>query len=72
MILLNTWEAAQRFGVVPATLRKWTYDGKLEPIRTPGGHLRFRKADVDSLLEAQGMEVTDDPRDNGGGIQDQS
>jgi excisionase family DNA binding protein len=39
-------EAADILGVHPATVRNWADDGKLPSLRTPGGHRRFRRADL--------------------------
>lgn len=43
-------EAAALLGVHPATVRNWADKGDLPSRRTPGGHRRFRKADL--LLHA--------------------
>lgn len=42
---------AQMFSVDPKTVVRWANEGKLPCFRTIGGHRRFRKADVDKLLE---------------------
>ncbi len=46
---LSLQEASQRVGVAPATLRAWADGGRVPSIRTPGGHRRFRLADVTAL-----------------------
>jgi excisionase family DNA binding protein len=38
--------AAEILGVHPATVRNWADKGDLPSMRTPGGHRRFRKADL--------------------------
>lgn len=43
---LSLREAADMLGVHPATVRNWADDGKLPARRTPGGHRRFRRADL--------------------------
>lgn len=43
-------DVAQLFGVSVATVRNWDRDGKLIAIRTPGGHRRFLRADLDALM----------------------
>lgn len=44
-------EAASRVGVHPRTLRRWIDNGILTCARTPGGHRRYRVADITLLLE---------------------
>lgn len=48
---INLSEAADLLGVHPATLRAWGDKGELPMQRTPGGHRRFRRADVEARLE---------------------
>jgi excisionase family DNA binding protein len=48
--LLSTFEVAQRFKVAPSTVSRWVKRGQLTAIRTPGGTLRFRPADVEAFL----------------------
>lgn len=47
-------QAAQLLGVHPATVRAWADRGDIPSRRTPGGHRRFRKADLVQYAEAQG------------------
>ena len=53
--------AAEILGVHPATVRNWADRGDLPSRRTPGGHRRFRKADLLHYAKTQGelqpMEV---------------
>ena len=53
----TTWvslsEAAKILGVHPATVRNWADHGHLPAQRTPGGHRRFRVADLESWMSAQ-------------------
>jgi excisionase family DNA binding protein len=51
---LSLQEAAQLLGVHPATVRNWADEGKIFSRRTPGGHRRFRKADLMQFANAQG------------------
>lgn len=46
--------AAEILGVHPATVRNWADKGDLASRRTPGGHRRFRKADLMQYAQAQG------------------
>jgi len=43
-------QAAQIIGVHPATIRNWAEHGELPFRRTPGGHRRFRRADLEQWL----------------------
>jgi excisionase family DNA binding protein len=43
-------EAAGIIGVHPATIRNWADNGELAFRRTPGGHRRFRRADLQQWL----------------------
>ncbi len=42
--------AAEHLGVSALTLRKWEAQAKIRAFRTPGGHRRFRKSDLDIIL----------------------
>lgn len=43
-------EAARYLGVFPLTLRNWEKKGKIKPFRTPGRHRRFRKSELDEII----------------------
>jgi len=38
------------FGVDPKTVTRWATAGLIGSIRTPGGHRRFREAEVTTFL----------------------
>jgi excisionase family DNA binding protein len=44
--LLRPREVAALFGVRPTTIARWAREGRLAPLRTPGGHRRYRRADL--------------------------
>jgi excisionase family DNA binding protein len=46
--------AAEILGVHPATVRNWADKGDLPSRRTPGGHRRFRRADLQLYAETAG------------------
>lgn len=46
-------EAAKVLGVHPATVRNWADQGHLPSQRTPGGHRRFRLADLEAWAQSQ-------------------
>jgi len=43
-------EAAKYLGVSALTLRNWESKSKIRAFRTPGGHRRFRKSDLDVIF----------------------
>ena len=51
--LLTPAEVGAMFRVDPKTVGRWVNAGRLTSIRTPGGHHRFREADVRALLNGQ-------------------
>ena len=50
---LRLSEAADLLGISLNTLRRWSDSGRLACYRSPGGHRRYRRADVDALLQRQ-------------------
>lgn len=52
-LLLTPREVAEIFGVRTTTIARWVRAGKLAAQQTPGGHRRYRRADVQALLDAQ-------------------
>jgi len=51
--LLTPSEVAALFRVDPKTVTRWAKAGKLNSIRTLGGHRRYRASEVHALLDAQ-------------------
>ena len=49
--LLTPGEVAKALRVDPKTVSRWARAGKLNAIRTPGGHRRFRESEVRVYLE---------------------
>jgi excisionase family DNA binding protein len=47
-------QAARYLGVAQSTIRKWSDDGRVRAFYTPGGHRRYRRADLDAFLERSG------------------
>lgn len=48
---LTSGEAAAVVGVSRDTIKRWQRAGRIAARRTPTGHLRFRRADVEALLQ---------------------
>lgn len=55
-ILLTPSEVAEVFRVDPKTVTRWAKAGKLTPIRTLGGHRRYRRSEVYKLLHMSGIK----------------
>jgi excisionase family DNA binding protein len=50
--LLTPAEVAGLFGVDPRTVTRWATSGRLTPVRTPGGHRRYRRSEVLALRDS--------------------
>src|SRR5690242_10215190 len=70
---LTLGQAAKYLGVAQSTIRKWSDVGRVPAFYTPGGHRRYRRADLDLFLERSGpnargregpvvLVVDDDPQ----------
>lgn len=53
---LSLSEAADTLGVHPSTVRSWADHGLLPSHRTPGGHRRFRKQDIDLQIDKKQVQ----------------
>lgn len=51
--LVTSAEAAKIGNVSKITIHRAVKAGKLTALRTPGGHFRFRRSDVEALLTGQ-------------------
>lgn len=51
--LLNSAEVAAMFRVDPKTVGRWAKAGKLQSLRTAGGHRRYREQDVRAILRGE-------------------
>jgi excisionase family DNA binding protein len=52
---LKISEAAALLGVSVKTVRRWEDKGYLSAVRTPSGHRRFRRAEVEALLNPEAV-----------------
>ncbi len=48
---LTLGQAAKFLGVAQSTIRKWSDQGRLPAFYTPGGHRRFRRAELELFIE---------------------
>jgi len=53
--LVTSAEAARLGKVSKITILRAARAGKLKPLRTPGGHFRFRRSDVEAMLAEDGQ-----------------
>lgn len=60
---LSLSQAARILGIHPTTLRRWSDEGAIRCLRTPGGHRRFLRRDLDAFLEAQIEDPFPEPPD---------
>lgn len=60
--LMTRAEVAALFGVSPRTVTGWANDGRLESIRTLGGHRRYASDEVRTLLDRQRRLVVEEDR----------
>jgi excisionase family DNA binding protein len=51
---LTLGQAARYLGVAQSTIRKWSDSGRVPAFYTPGGHRRFRRADLETFIEQSG------------------
>ncbi|WP_072691343.1 BldC family transcriptional regulator [Rhodococcus marinonascens] len=55
--LMTPGQVAVLFHVDPKTVTRWAHAGRLGSLRTPGGHRRFREAEVMQLLRSLTTEA---------------
>ena len=65
MELLKPVEAARELGISYPTLKQWIYQGKVESMKTPGGHHRIPRSEVERLA-SEGRSTRLGPRRSGG------
>ena len=54
--LLSTGAVASRCGVSRDGVLHWIYAGKLRAFRTPGGHFRVRRSELERFLRMSGWD----------------
>jgi hypothetical protein len=55
--LLFPSEVAQMLHVDPKTVTRWAANGKIDVIYTPGGHSRYRRSDINAILNGTGRKT---------------
>ena len=55
--LLTPAEVAELFKVNPLSVTRWANQGRIGSIRTPGGHTRYKEAEVLRLLHEATQEA---------------
>jgi excisionase family DNA binding protein len=55
---LTLGQAAKYLGVAQSTMRKWTDSGRVSTFKTPGGHRRYRRSELDQFLDRSGRVST--------------
>lgn len=63
--MLRTNEVALLFRVSERAVTDWARKGRIQSVRTPGGHRRYLASHVRSLLEASGQGDQVASRTNG-------
>jgi excisionase family DNA binding protein len=51
--VMTATEASRLLGVDQTTLKRWVKAGRITHFRTAGGHMRFRRRDVDAFIAAR-------------------
>jgi molybdopterin-binding protein len=62
MELLRLPDAARQLGVSYPTLKQWIYQKKLRSVRTPGGHHRIPRLELDRVMFQQGSRAASSHR----------
>lgn len=55
---LSVREASALIGISPATLRRWSVAGNVQAFTTPGGHRRFARSEILTLLKSPIQQST--------------
>ncbi len=54
MELVRPADAARELGISYPTLKQWIYRGRLNSVRTPGGHHRIRRDEIERVAAESG------------------
>jgi molybdopterin-binding protein len=56
MELFHLPDAARQLGISYPTLKQWIYKRRIRTVKTPGGHHRIPRSEIDRLLFQKGAE----------------
>jgi excisionase family DNA binding protein len=72
--ILTTNEAADLLSIARTSLINWVERGELSPATTPGGHRRFRRADLVAFADKRGFDINlnQDKKAKDGGAPDRA
>ena len=59
MTLVKLPEAAKELSISYQTLKQWIYRGKIRSVKTPGGHHRIPRSEIDRLTESKGRRAAE-------------
>ena len=62
MDLTGVRDAARQLGISYPTIKQWIYHGKIQTVKTAGGHHRIAQSEIDRLLFQQGPHAQGSPR----------
>ncbi len=57
-VIFNTEDLSKMFRVGKSTIKRWTDEGKLQCFKTPGGHRKFKPANVHEFISQYHYEIT--------------
>jgi molybdopterin-binding protein len=57
MEFLKPVEAARQVRISYPTIKQWIYSGKIRSVRTPGGHHRIPRSEIDRLIGGNDRKV---------------
>lgn len=60
-LLMTPEEVSGLFRIDPATLARWARNGDIPSVKLPGGHRRYRRADVEAILAGVAPESEKTP-----------
>jgi len=63
MELFKPIEAARELSISYPTLKQWIYQGKLHSVKTPGGHHRIPRSEIQRLMDTGGRYSVNNPSD---------
>ncbi|HXH20916.1 MAG TPA: helix-turn-helix domain-containing protein [Dehalococcoidia bacterium] len=59
-VWVSIGEAARLIGVSEPTLRKWTDSGRIAVFRTPGGHRRYLRSEIEAFRRSRDQSLIEE------------